>query len=159
MTELWKHFYPERDGRFEAEVRHESQANANRVREGDEDREDNLSFDLLYYDSEHTDGIPVDELSSGEIEILSMAGTFMLNKKGFDIVFIDEPELHLHVTWHRAIMRALRLLAPRTQIICATHSGELLDSVYGFERFTILDEADPRVRLIGQREEANNGEE
>jgi hypothetical protein len=122
LNELWKQFYPEREGRFEAEVRTDRELTSDRVREGHAGREDDLSFDLLYYDEKHPNGISVDDLSSGEIEILSMAGAFMLNKDGFDIVFIDEPELHLHVAWHRSVMRALRMLAPETQLICATHS-------------------------------------
>ncbi len=159
LNKVWSLFYPERRDRFAADVRREEDGADNRVKEGDTEREDNLSFDLLYYDDKHAGGIPVDELSSGEIEILSMAGAFMLNKEGFDIVFIDEPELHLHLAWHRAILPALRQVAPQTQFICATHSEEILDPVYSFERFTLLPENDPRVRGRESNRTAEGGDE
>jgi predicted ATPase len=44
-------------------------------------------------------------------------------------------------------MRVLRRAAPKAQIICATHSEHILDAVYGHQRFTLLRETDPRVRL------------
>ncbi len=89
--------------------------------------------------------IPVNDLSSGEIEVLTMAGWFTMNDYRGGIVLIDEPELHLHEEWHCAIMRALRVLLPDTQIIVATHSAEILDSVMSYERFWLLHEGDPRL--------------
>lgn len=77
--------------------------------------------------------IPVNELSSGEIEILSMLGTLIIEKQKPDIVFIDEPELHLNQVWHRCILKALNRFSPTTQYIVATHSMDLWDSVYSTE--------------------------
>ncbi|MBN1593735.1 MAG: AAA family ATPase [Candidatus Coatesbacteria bacterium] len=94
--------------------------------------------------------IPVDQLSSGEIEVLTMAGWFTMNDYRGGIVLIDEPELHMHVQWHRAIMRALRVLLPETQIIVATHSWDILKSVMSYERFTLLREGDPRIAVDGK---------
>lgn len=95
--------------------------------------------------------IPVDGLSSGEIEILSMLGQSIRHPLHEGILFIDEPELHLHASWHRAILRALRETWPQTQILCASHSQEVLDSVYSYERFTLIPEPDPRIRLDRSR--------
>jgi ABC-type lipoprotein export system ATPase subunit len=142
INEIWSEFYPEKKGVFDAEI----VTPESKRRDDEEDGSEDLAFDLLLRDRDHSSGVPVDELSSGEIEVLSMIGTFVIEKAQFDIVFVDEPELHLHSAWHRAIMRALRKAAPDTQFICATHSGEILDSVYSFERFTLLPEDDPRVR-------------
>ncbi len=89
--------------------------------------------------------IPVNDLSSGEIEVLTMAGWFTMNDYKGGIVLIDEPELHMHEEWHCAIMRALRVLLPETQIIVATHSADILDSVMSYERFWLLHEGDPRL--------------
>ena len=91
--------------------------------------------------------IPVNDLSSGEIEVLTMAGWFVMEDYKGGIVLIDEPELHMHVQWHRAIMRALRVLLPKTQIIVATHSWDILKSVMSYERFTLLREGDPRTAV------------
>lgn len=153
INEAWKLFYPERYQHFLVRPVSES------IEEG---------FDLFLHDKYgkisppapritplgivdplgmETE-IPVDALSSGEIEILTMLGWFAIHDFSQGILFIDEPELHLHSAWHRVIMRALRTVLPTTQIICATHSLEIIDSVYSYERFTLLPEDDPRIRLV-----------
>ena len=101
----------------------------------------------LYLRKKDGTEIPVNDLSSGEIEVLTMAGWFTMNDYKGGIVLIDEPELHMHVQWHRAIMRALRVLLPETQIIVATHSWDILKSVKSYERFTLLREGDPRIAV------------
>jgi len=146
MADLWRELYPAAGGRFEAIVIDRPVTSEDASREA-ESGELGPSYDLVLTDRDRRRGIPVDELSSGEIEALSMIGTFVMNRAGFDLVFVDEPELHLHPAWHRAIMRVLRRAAPKAQIICATHSEHILDAVYGHQRFTLLRENDPRVRL------------
>ena len=148
MAELWAELYPSEGGRFEAVVverpKGDGKSNAER-----EPAELGPMYDLVLKDSARPRGVPVDELSSGEIEALSMIGAFVMSRTGHDLVFVDEPELHLHPAWHRAIMRVLRRAAPEAQIICATHSEHVLDSVYSHERFTLLPQGDPRLRLAG----------
>lgn len=142
LSEAWRYFYPERNGRFDSRKLPPTQKQI----ESDEDVE--TRFDVFLTDEKRPNGVSVDELSSGEIEILSMLGMFISEYRSYDIVFIDEPELHLHPAWHRSILPALREVAPSTQFICATHSQETLESAYSFQRFTILDEDDPRVRML-----------
>lgn len=142
LNKAWKYFYPERNGRF---FTRKIPPTKKQIEKG-EDVE--TLFDIFLTDEKRLEGIAVDDLSSGEIENLSMLGMFLSEYWSFDIVFIDEPELHLHPAWHRAILPALRMVAPSTQFICATHSQDILESVYSYERFTILDEDDPRVRLF-----------
>ncbi len=89
--------------------------------------------------------VPVNDLSSGEIEVLTMVGWLTMNDYRGGIVLIDEPEMHMHEEWHCAIIRALKALLPETQIIVATHSAEILDSVMSYERFWLLHEGDPRL--------------
>ena len=91
--------------------------------------------------------IPVDQLSSGEIEFLTMACWFTMNDYRGGIVLIDEPEMHMHVHKHRAIMRALRVLLPETQIIVATHSWDILKSAMSYERFMLLREGNPGTTM------------
>lgn len=135
LNRLWKMFYPDRDERFVA-----LPASAD-VESG---------FDVLLERS-GSERIPMDLLSSGEIEILCLLGLIVTKEERPDILFIDEPELHLHPAWHRTILRALRSVMPDTQMICATHSEEVLDSVYSYERFTILPSDDPRIRLVDEK--------
>ena len=61
-------------------------------------------------------------------------------------VLIDEPELHLDPQWHRVILRALRRLQPHSQFIVATHSPEIYDSVFSFQRHLLIPKDDPRMK-------------
>jgi len=154
INDAWRMFYPDGHGGFDAR-----KAPVPRQTNGKEVDDAEVAYDVYFVDEDHLEGIPIDDLSSGEIEVLGMIGTFVTDASTYDIVVVDEPELHLHPAWHRAILPALRKVAPKTQFICATHSGELLDSVYSFQRFTILDEDDPRVRLLSPCEEAADADE
>jgi predicted ATP-binding protein involved in virulence len=46
------------------------------------------------------------------------------------ILLIDEIELHLHPKWQQTIIPKLRTVFPNTQIIAATHSPEVLTTVW-----------------------------
>jgi hypothetical protein len=133
MNEGWRLFYPGRTQRFV-------------VKPAGVDIDE--GFDLFLEDDSSDYNLPVDALSSGELEVLTMLGWFATRDLSEAVLLIDEPELHLHPAWHRTIMRALRVVLPQTQIICATHSPEVLDSVYSYERFTLLPFEDPRIRLV-----------
>ena len=87
---------------------------------------------------------PVDQASSGEIELLSFAGALLLNDFRGGLLLIDEPELHLHPQWQATILPALRILAPDVQMIVASHSDAVWDQAYSFERFLLVEESDPR---------------
>ena len=138
INSAWKLFYPRKDQRFVAEP-------------VSEDWE--KGFDLFLKEADGDFKISVDKLSAGEIEVLTMLGWFAIRKSPIDILFIDEPELHLHQSWHRVILKALRKVLPDTQIVCATHSPEVLDSVDFYQRFTLLEESDPRVRATRMHRE------
>lgn len=45
------------------------------------------------------------------------------------ILLIDEIELHLHASWQQTVIPKLREIFPNTQIICTTHSPQVLTSV------------------------------
>lgn len=133
LTAAWQQFYPDSQDRFEALVASEE------VEEG---------FELFCRRNRGAISIPVESLSSGEIEVLTFIGSFIIEDFAGGLVLIDEPELHLHPAWHRAMLRAMRFLLPDVQILCATHSAEVLDCVASYERFVLLDDTDPRVRLV-----------
>jgi energy-coupling factor transporter ATP-binding protein EcfA2 len=102
-------------------------------------------FDVFLLDGE-PGRLPVDMLSSGQLEIFMFAGALITEPDAAGIVLIDEPELHLDPQWHRALLRAISLLKPASQIIAATHSPEVFDSVRSFERHFLLPADDPRAR-------------
>jgi len=100
-------------------------------------------FDVfLKYPNSGDSFVSLDDLSSGEIELFSFLSTIIRKDLTNGILIIDEPELHLHVSWHRIFMNALRELLPTTQIICATHSMEIIESVKSYERFIIKSDDD-----------------
>jgi len=108
----WRIFYPEKPlDRFEARKSGEKK------------------FNVFLNKSSSNESIPVDSLSSGELEIFIMLGWFAVNDFDGGIVLIDEPELHLHPAWQRKILPALQKVMPDTQIIAATHSPLILSSV------------------------------
>ena len=87
----------------------------------------------------------VDQLSSGEIEWVTIAGTLITDN--FDgIVLIDEPELHLNPEWQARVLPTLRELAPKSQLILASHADAPWDQAYSFERILLVPSDDPRAR-------------
>lgn len=69
----------------------------------------------------------MDQLSSGEIELILFAQWAILNEVGAGLLVIDEPELHLHPSWQATILPALRELGPDVQFLAATHSDAVWD--------------------------------
>ncbi len=105
--------------------------------------EDGLLADLFVVRGD-TIVCPIDQVSSGEIELLSFAGSIILNDFKGGLLLIDEPELHLHPQWQATILPALQTLAPDVQMIVASHSDAVWDQAYSFERFLLVEDTDPR---------------
>lgn len=81
--------------------------------------------------------LSVDDLSSGELELFCFLGVLISTIPTLDIVYIDEPELHLNQQWHILLMHALRVVSPNTQFIVATHSADIWNSVLSTQRFFV----------------------
>lgn len=88
----------------------------------------------------------VDQVSSGEIELLTMAGALVMNDLQEGIILIDEPELHLHPQWQGVVLRALRQFAPKAQFIVASHADGPWDAASSWERVLLVPEDDPRSK-------------
>jgi predicted ATPase len=134
ISEAWKEFYPETGQAFAVEL----------VSPGDEDA--SLSFDV-YLRASEGDRLEVDLLSAGQIELFLLLAELATNENRTGVIFIDEPELHLDPQWHRLILRTLRRLQPRAQLIVATHSPEIYDAAASYERHFLVPENDPRSWL------------
>jgi predicted ATPase len=100
------------------------------------------TFDLFVFDGPAR-RCSIDQVSSGELELVTMAGTLLLSD--FDgLLLVDEPELHLHREWQTQLVDALTTMAPCAQILIATHADAPWDQVYSFERFFLARPGDPR---------------
>lgn len=100
-------------------------------------------FDVFICRPDHT-RVSVDDLSSGQLELLQFCADFLVSREQLDVLVIDEPELHLDPAWHTQIIRAIQDLAPQTQLIVATHSPEIYDAAMSFERHFLVPDDDPR---------------
>jgi predicted ATPase len=90
----------------------------------------------------------LDRASSGELEWVTLAGQLIVDE--FDgLLLIDEPELHLHPQWQARLLPTLRKLAPKAQILVATHSAYPWDQALPFQRVLLLPANDPRRREEG----------
>lgn len=99
--------------------------------------------DLYVLEPDGTRRCSIDHASSGEIELLCMAG--ILTVKEFrGVLLIDEPELHLHPEWQARILPAIRHLAPRAQIIATSHASAPWDRAYNYQRYFLAPAGDPR---------------
>lgn len=70
--------------------------------------------------------IMLEELSSGEKQLLIILGEALLQQSEAWVYIADEPELSLHVFWQEELTRAISLLNKNAQIIFATHSPDIV---------------------------------
>jgi len=79
----------------------------------------------LYYTSEGN-SFALNSLSSGEREVVNIVFDFILRTSSDCIVFIDEPELHLHPELSYKLLQALRSAGTRNQFVFCTHSPDII---------------------------------
>lgn len=68
---------------------------------------------------------PLSELSSGERHLLSFLTLFIVEGHNRTFLLIDEPEISLNIKWQRNLLPLLNNLAPKAQIIVASHSPSI----------------------------------
>ena len=66
------------------------------------------------------------QLSSGEKQILVILLTTLVQDNQHYTLFMDEPEVSLHVEWQQQLIERIRELNPNVQIIMTTHSPALI---------------------------------
>ncbi len=74
-------------------------------------------------------------LSSGEKHLLRILVQTLL--VGESALMIDEPEISMHVDWQKILIRSMRTLNSRAQLILATHSPEIMADVADEKIFRI----------------------
>lgn len=69
---------------------------------------------------------PLDQLSSGEKQLIILFTEALLQKKSACIFIADEPEISLHISWQKLIIPTIEAINPNAQLIIATHSPEVV---------------------------------
>lgn len=75
---------------------------------------------------QYGDTLSVDSLSSGEKQMLIILLTVLVQKKRPFVLFMDEPEVSLHVEWQQRLIDLLLDLNPNVQVILTTHSPAVI---------------------------------
>jgi predicted ATPase len=111
------------------------------------ERRGELILNCFDFVREGTQRVTFVELSLGEQTLFTYLLTLLaMESKSGGVLILDEPETHLDATRRRGIVKALRSFAPKVQFLFATHSTEVLDAVYSYQRHFLLAENDPRRR-------------
>lgn len=86
--------------------------------------------DEVYFKNEFNDKIKIDELSTGEKELITKAFSLYLADIQDSVILIDEPETSLHPSWQNRILSVYEMIAKEknNQIIIATHSPQIIAS-------------------------------
>ena len=66
------------------------------------------------------------QLSSGEKQLLVILLTVLVQDNRRGVLFMDEPEVSLHVEWQQRLIRLIRELNPNVQIVLTTHSPAMI---------------------------------
>jgi predicted ATP-binding protein involved in virulence len=84
----------------------------------------------IFIDNKGTE-LTMDDLSTGEKQILSLVIQLFVAKVKDSIILIDEPEFSLHPSWQNKIVGVLQKYAKEynCQVILATHSPHIIGSV------------------------------
>lgn len=69
--------------------------------------------------------IQLDQLSSGEKQMLLILTTVFLQEEKPNVLLMDEPEISLHIGWQDRLIELIRELNPNCQLILTTHSPNI----------------------------------
>ncbi|CNE22067.1 AAA family ATPase [Yersinia intermedia] len=70
--------------------------------------------------------VSLNELSSGEKQMIILLGQIYLSESKPILYIADEPEVSLHVKWQDKIVDALMTINPNAQLLLATHSPDVI---------------------------------
>ncbi|MDR1609965.1 MAG: AAA family ATPase [Candidatus Symbiothrix sp.] len=83
--------------------------------------------------------IALEQLSSGEKQILLILFTVFLMEKKQYILLMDEPEISLHIGWQQRLIDVIQQMNPNCQLIIATHSPSIFGKGWGSKLFFVKD--------------------
>lgn len=98
---------------------------------------------------------PIDQLSSGEREVVNIVFDFILRNPSDCIIFFDEPELHLHPELSYRLLQTLSSIGKSNQFIFCTHSPEIITASIENSVIFLRPKTDPGANqaLIVKRED------
>ena len=79
------------------------------------------------------------QLSSGEKQLLVILLTVLIQDHKQSILFMDEPEISLHIEWQKKLIQFIRELNPNVQLIIATHSPAVIMEGWRDKVFEVRD--------------------
>lgn len=94
----------------------------------------------------------IQSLSSGEKQLFLRALSLKLLDINNSIILIDEPELSLHPKWQQKIVQVYESIGENNQLIIATHSPLILNSVKK-EQIKILTRSEAGIKMIDDFDE------
>ena len=80
----------------------------------------------LHFSTTSDKNLSTFDLSSGEKQLYIIFAEALLQRGKPCIYIADEPELSLHINWQEVLVNSLRELNPRSQIVFATHSPDIV---------------------------------
>ena len=92
--------------------------------------------------NQYGETIPPYILSSGEKQLLVIMLTALVQECRPSVLFMDEPEISLHIEWQQRLISIIHTLNPNAQIILCTHSPAIimdgwLDAVTEIDDITV----------------------
>ncbi len=66
------------------------------------------------------------QLSSGEKQMLAILLTVLIQDNNHCVLFMDEPEVSLHIEWQKRLIDLVLELNPNVQVILTTHSPAVI---------------------------------
>lgn len=112
-------------------------------------REDGgYSLNILFHDGRlYINNVPLDKLSTGFVSIVKIFQEIVAGYSGWTnvddlstvdgIVFIDEMEPHLHISWQTKIIQILKEFFPNTTFYISTHSPLVLSGLKDGEAYEL----------------------
>jgi len=111
------------------------------------------TLNLIFYEGQLLiNGTPLDKLSTGYISIIKIFQEIIAGYSGWTnethlnevdgIVFIDEIEPHLHISWQTKIIGVLRDFFPHTTFFISTHSPLVLSGLKSGEGYELVRDGD-----------------
>ena len=94
----------------------------------------------LMIENEDKSIVDLDQLSSGEREVIAFFTYLCTKAIDNSIIIIDEPELHLHSKWQSIILYAIHKIFPNVQLFIASHSNEIHQASSESELFELKKE-------------------
>ena len=87
------------------------------------------------------------QLSSGEKQMLAILLTVLIEDNKPYVLFMDEPEVSLHIEWQKRLIDLILELNPNVQIILTTHSPAVIMNGWADKVTEVSDITDQKTEI------------